>query len=205
MSKKTSGFTLIEMMVAVTVFSVVMLVAAGSLLTVIDANRKALRLQDVLSSLNFALESMSRTARVGATYHGFPGIGTIPHPLTGPPIENPNDCSGSTGGTAFAFEPYRGDPNDKSDQVVYRLNQDTPSDTSWIERSTDGGNTWVPLTPPEVKITEFRVFVYGAKRTDQEQPRMRLRIRGSAGTAGRRDVSTFDIQTTITQRVLDIP
>ena len=39
--KNTGGFTLLEMIVAIGVFSVVMLVAAGSLLSIVSANRKA--------------------------------------------------------------------------------------------------------------------------------------------------------------------
>jgi len=61
---KKNGFTLIEMLVAVSLFVFVMLIGVGVLLSIIDANRKARALSSVMNNLNFALESMSRNIRV---------------------------------------------------------------------------------------------------------------------------------------------
>ena len=63
------AFSLIEIMVAVAIFSVVMLVAVGSLIALIDANRKAQAIKSVMNNLNFAVESMVRNARVGTDFH----------------------------------------------------------------------------------------------------------------------------------------
>lgn len=63
----TKGFTLIEMMVSVAIFSIVMLVALGTILTVLDANRKAQTLSSVMGNLNLALESMTRTIKTGSS------------------------------------------------------------------------------------------------------------------------------------------
>jgi len=58
-----SGFTLIEMLVAIALFSVVVTVALGTIVTIIDSNRKAQSLTLVINDLNFALESITRTVK----------------------------------------------------------------------------------------------------------------------------------------------
>jgi prepilin-type N-terminal cleavage/methylation domain-containing protein len=64
-----NGFSIVEMLVAVAIFSIVMLIAVGALLTMIDANRKAQALNSVMNNLNLAIESMSREIRVGTNYN----------------------------------------------------------------------------------------------------------------------------------------
>ena len=66
--RKQSGFTLVEMLVAVGVFSFVMVIAIGSLVSIIDANRKARTQQIVLNNLNAAIEAMSRDIREGTEW-----------------------------------------------------------------------------------------------------------------------------------------
>ena len=55
-----SGFTLIEMLVSIALFSIVVTIAMGSIFTIIDANRKSQTLTLVMNNLNFALEIMTR-------------------------------------------------------------------------------------------------------------------------------------------------
>ncbi len=188
------GFTLIEMMVSVSIFSIVMMVAIGALLTVIDANRKAQALQSVINNISFAIESMSRTARVGTAYYCHPG-NSNPAPANGP-IEKPLDCV--NGGTLIAFEAHNGNPNKRDDQVVYRLNGTS------IERSLDGGGTFVSLTSSSVHITSLRFYVVGSSPNDSLQSRILVTISGTAGASARSETK-FNLQTTITQRVPDIP
>lgn len=66
--KEKAGFTLIEVMVSVTIFSIVMIVAVGSLYSVINANRKAKSLSLIVNNLNLAFESMIRDLRTGSEY-----------------------------------------------------------------------------------------------------------------------------------------
>ena len=60
---ENKGFTLIEMIMSVAVFTVVALIAAGALLAIADANRKAQAFKSVVNNLNFALESVARNLR----------------------------------------------------------------------------------------------------------------------------------------------
>jgi prepilin-type N-terminal cleavage/methylation domain-containing protein len=72
------GFTLIEMIVSLGIFTVVALVAIGSLVRITDANKKSITLKTTINNLNFALESLSREMRVGDGYYCSSGaIGSI--------------------------------------------------------------------------------------------------------------------------------
>ena len=62
------GFTLVEMLVAVAIFSLVMVMASTMLLSIVAANVKAQSLQATLGNLNDALDSMSRAIRTGTGY-----------------------------------------------------------------------------------------------------------------------------------------
>jgi len=65
---RSHGFTLIEMIVAVGLFSIVMLVSISALLSLVDANRKAQALQSVMNNLNIAVDGMVREIREGSNY-----------------------------------------------------------------------------------------------------------------------------------------
>src|SRR3989344_4857691 len=67
--KNSRAFTLVEMIVALGIFSIVAVVALGALVKIISANKKAQTLQASITNLSFALDSMSRELRVGTKYH----------------------------------------------------------------------------------------------------------------------------------------
>ena len=66
--KARRAFTLVEVLVSLSVFSLVMLIATGSIFTIVDANKKSHALKSVMTNLNFALESMAREIRVGTAF-----------------------------------------------------------------------------------------------------------------------------------------
>ncbi|MEX0652402.1 MAG: type II secretion system protein [Candidatus Paceibacterota bacterium] len=187
--QQKKGFTLIEIMVAVSLFAVVMTISVGSLLSLIDANRKAQALNSVINNLNFALENMSRNIRVGNTFH-CTDTTTVPAN-----IDIPQDCA--NGGVLFAFESNSGDISDSTDQVVYRFIN------SRIEKSINGGATFIPITASEVTINDMRFYTVGSARGDALQPRVVMTITGTAGVNAKASTD-FSLQTTISQRVLDL-
>lgn len=190
------GFTLIEMMVAVSIFAIVMLIGVGALLSLVSANRQAEAINSVMQNLNAAIENMSRSIRVGTVYHCETSA-TAPTPDI---LATPKDCT-SGGGKLLAFESSTGDPNNANDQVVYRING------TQLERSTQAGvnGSWVALTAPEVSIDSFQMYVVGSlpqSSGDLISPRVVMEIKGSAPVPGGR--TTFTVQASVTQRLLDI-
>lgn len=179
-----SGFTLVEMIVAVGLFAIVMTVCTDVLLSLVNANRKAQALQLVMNNLNISLDGMVRSVREGTVYHCGTGGGAN---------MSPADCT--NGDTTFAFEPYG----------------NRTSDQPWIYTFTNGriyksinGLPAIPITAPEVSIDDMRFYVVGSTVGDSTQPRVLIEIKGSAGTAGTSARTTFHIEATAVQRQLDI-
>src|SRR3989344_6877449 len=107
--KYNAGFTLIEIMVSVSVFAVVVIIAVGALISINDANRKVQSMRALMYNLNFALENISRTLRTGSSYHcGATGS-----------IIAPQDCA-VTGSDYIAFEGANGSGLNTQDQIVLR-------------------------------------------------------------------------------------
>ncbi len=187
------GFTLVEMIVSVALFSVVMLVCVGALLALVGANRKVHALQAVMNNLNVTLDGMVRAIREGST---FDGSGACQGNSGGP-----KDCT--SGGSQFSFEPYGNGPSGQP--WVYRLN----SVTHRLERSINGAS-FVPVTSPDVVIDSLLFYVVGSSRgcsvspCNLIQPKVVIVIRGTAPVLNSQAKTTFHIQVTAVQRLLDL-
>lgn len=168
------GFTLIEMLMSVAVFTVVALIAAGALLAIADANRKAQAFKSVVNNVNFALESVARNLRTGSSYSS-----------TG--FARGNCLSGYTSGISFTSQ--------EGVTVTYYLNG------TQIVRTVNGGKP-IGVTAPEVTVNRFCFLIEGTDAGDDIQPHA-LMLVGGVMRAGTKLESRFDIQTFITQRLLD--
>jgi len=64
-NNKKNGFTMIEILVSVAIFSIVITMIMGTITTIVDASRKARTMTEVMNNLNFGFESMTRTLKTG--------------------------------------------------------------------------------------------------------------------------------------------
>ncbi|MBL8158102.1 prepilin-type N-terminal cleavage/methylation domain-containing protein [bacterium] len=184
--RSEKGFSLVEMMVSVSLFAIIMLVAVGALLALVDANRKARTLESVMNNLNISLDSMVRAARMGTHYNcngsGIPGaVGA--------------DCA--NGDDLFSFAPYGSDSTQQNERAVYFIQGGR------IYRSLNGGTNSIPITAPEISIEELTFYVIGTQPGDITQPKVVVVVKGSAGN-DEKTRTTFYIQATAVQRALDI-
>lgn len=182
------GFTLVEMIVAVGLFTVVMLISLAALLSLVDANRKARSIESVMNNLNIALDGMVRNMRMGSAYH----CGTTN-------ITSPLDCA-STPGTSVAFLKFGGTAGDTDDYLIYTYNSETKS----LERKEGANATPFAVTAPEIEIDEMNFYVVGTTPGDSNQPKIVIVMKGTVGAERVRTRTTFSIQATAVQRVLDI-
>ena len=189
----TTGFTLVEMIVSVALFAVVMLVSVSTLLALVNANRKAQALQSVINNLSIALDSIARSARMGSVYHGAGGDGSC----GGTDYTNPSDCP--NGGSILAFRPFGSTPSDPPWLYVF------DSSTHELKKSVTGSLIdALPITAPEVTIDDLKFYVVGTTPGDSTQPKIIVIVKGSAGAVGSSARTTFHVQATAVQRLLDI-
>src|SRR3989338_8200290 len=104
-----SGFTLIELLVSISIFSVVTIVAVGALLNLSRASDRSHAILTAISNLDFAMEQMARTVRVGTFYYCSNGAQ--------PPSNQTRDCTWGNGQNALSFT------SKEQERIVYELNQ----------------------------------------------------------------------------------
>lgn len=192
--KKNKGFTLVEMMVAIAVFSVVMVAAMSALLNVIDANNKARALKTAINNVSFALESISRDMRMGTDYK----CGTDPDVI---PVDVAADCGDTStdGGVIIGYISPRAFPG----QYVYYKFAD---EKIWECLEKNGGDLcddsadFTQITSDEVIINSLEFYVFGVDNPTK-QPKMMMTLSGEAGGSKDKIKTTFDLQTTVSQRI----
>jgi prepilin-type N-terminal cleavage/methylation domain-containing protein len=176
-SKKrgTKGFTLVEMLVSVAIFTFVMLIATSTIFTIIDSNKKAEALKSVMDNLNFALESMTRNIRTGSGYVC---------------VDTGGNCPG--GDSAFRFT-----SNQSSGvSVEYFL-----SNGQIMQDESDWTSGPLPITAAEIHVSSLEFYLVGSAAHDGIQPRVLMSVQGSAGAAATQ--TQFKIQTTLSERQID--
>ena len=195
--KTHRAFTLIEVLVSISIFSMVMLVATGAVFTIVESNKKTHSLKSVMTNLNFALESIARDMRVGFYYSCISSVSA--------PITDSGDCQ--TGDNVFRYKANRSvdgdasyDANDANDRVEYSL-----SNERLMKRVYGNGSIAtlgsVPITAEEIHIQSMKFYLVGSAGADGKQPKTLITIKGYAGVGPTR--SDFDIQTTVSQRAID--
>lgn len=174
------GYTLLELIVSVGVFSVVMLAATGAYLTLIKLDKQARSVSDMSNNLSFAVDSMSRAIRTGTGYKCNNSLGS------------PNCAGASPPGTSFGFV----DNESPTRAIVYQVvnNQIV---------ATINGGTPIPLTDPRIRIDALEFRVRGVGIPDRIQPQVTFNIRGTMVT-GPGTVTTFSIQSGVTRRRLEL-
>jgi prepilin-type N-terminal cleavage/methylation domain-containing protein len=200
---RQSGFTLIEMIVSLGIFTVVAVVAIGALLKVMDANRKSINLKNATNSINFALESMSREMRVGTKYY----CGTSA-PVSSAYIAT--DCPDGISGTwTIAFtsskkstvnDPTTGKPCNLV--FAYRYLPST-SQLQKAEQNPTDCNDSITVDDFQDVISSPIIIVSSRIEVDNsidKQPYAFIFLKGYTGVK-EKDKVDFSIQTSISQRI----
>lgn len=175
MKTPSRGFTLIEIVVSVGIFSMVMLVVTAAYLTLIVMDREARTTNDVVANLSFAVDSIARNVRTGTSY----------------------SCAGAGNGTCsqLSFVDALGQ------NVTYLLKSDGTIGQCTSNPCTAA--TAVALTDARISISALTFYVRGVGTGDNVQPQVTISIRGSL-TAQQGKTVDFSIQTGATQRYIEI-
>lgn len=189
------GFTLIELMVALMLFTIVVLAAVSSLYTVNRASRRVEAMRTVLDNLNFAIESMSRTIRTGTDIGGN-GVYGFDFPFDSGPAGD--IILQSTFGDVGTVRYQRGQNGNGTGSIQKRV----------------GNGPWISLTSPEIDVQTLSFYVEGScppsgiafggagcDNTTVKQPSVAIFITGVATAAG--DTAPFAVQTYVSQRAVE--
>ena len=199
--KTKFGFTIIETMIAISLFLVVVMIGINSLLNASVIHQKSQDLRSIVDNLNFIMEDMSKNIRTGYNYHCFVSGDTIPS-TTSPIMSTPKSCAS---GWAISFESSTGLTGNDDDQWVYYISGGK------IFKSTQGpyvASAFVQLTPDEVvlesspTIAGFSVLGAEPPPANSQQPFVIIRLVGKI--TYKNIVSPFSIQTSASQRLVDI-
>ncbi len=226
------------MMIAVGIFTVIMVIGIGALLNISLSDQKTRGQRAVNDNINFIMEDIVRNIRTGSTYYCFASGESLEmennNSNLSSTVADPKSCPNSSSTFAIGLERFNGKRPDTTtnhleDQLIYniRLPSSGPDSTNnahgIIEKSTDGGQTFFDLSPnatpggtgsdPNITTiyidrTKSGFNVVGACPSastdciaDKVQPFIVIRLAGT--TVYKNTESAFNIETTVTQRLLD--
>lgn len=189
--KNNKGFTLIELMVSLMIFTVITIAAVGSLYAVNNASKKVQSMRSILDNLTFAVESISRTVRTANSV------------VCGGSLNSSGDpnCTfaSQTSSSMLLVDSTIGAPQ----LIEYRLGY-LPNGNGTIQKRVEElgvWTNWISLTSPEINIQDLDFYVDGAAPGDSSQSSIALFVRGEAYSSG--TTSPFAIQTFISERATE--
>ncbi len=187
------GFTLVEIMVATSIFMIIMLIAMGALISSSDTAKKAQALRIAMDNVNFAMESMTRSIRMGTDYYCVDAGGIIPFGAT-----TNRDCSlsGSGGGALLFTPPLHPTPRDTAYKITPRLTGGYDTNGTFSLQSCSPA--CVDLVAQNVDVQTLNFFVNGSSPTDKIQPSVYIIMKGVITIKG--EANAFAIQTMTSQR-----
>lgn len=186
-------------MIAMAIFTILVTIGIGSVLNAIQQHHTSRDTRTVMDSLNFLMEDMARTIRLGQNVHCFISGESTPTFSTDTDPVVPQDCALPTDAHN---EIMLNDQNGR--HVTYIISTPGSSGTSGVyKQKGDVAGSAQLVSPPEVKIDFARsgFTVRGATTGDSSQPTVLIRL---AGTITYKNTdSTFALETTVTLRALD--
>lgn len=187
---KTRGFTLIELMVSTSIFAIIMLASIGSLFTLLGASKNSRATHTALDNVNFALESMTRSIRMGKNYICISEGAYLPTTLEGSLIPG-RDCQDDEVGTAISFLPQ----SESQNLTTYKL---SPRDNDSYTLKRCVLDNCVQIISDDVNIKYVNFLVKGTGLSPRKQPNVFIKLRGEVKV--KEEFVPFNIQTFINQR-----
>lgn len=209
------GFTLIEMIVSLAIFSLVATVSVGALLVLVASNQQLQGEQSVMTNLSFALDSMSREIRTGTNYvcvsessaSSLSSVFNNASDLDQVLANTVQDCSNGNPSNlryhGLALQEGGDSVTATSDRILYFYD----SVEKKIYRRI-GAEPAESIVSSGIVIEDLKFFVSGAKPQSAggagiiDQPAVTLFIK--ATEQGDATDKPYYLQTTVTQRTLDL-
>ncbi len=175
------SYTLIEVLVAVSIFTIVIAAPAGFLVGSLKGQQKALASQKLLDNTSYTLEYISRALRMAKKELSAPA------------------CLSQNG---LNYEITRSETGLKF--INYKEEcQEFFLEGTRLKESKDGIENY--LTAEDLEIIDLKFRLSGQSQADNDQPRVTLFLEIKGGRGQRAELRPLiKIQTTISQRNLDV-
>ena len=178
-----NGFTLLEIVVAASVFSIAVGAMVSLFMFAIQGQRNAIARQNLVENTRFAIERMARQIRLATRDESGSCLGAG------------ND--GSTfafSGSSLTFLDYRNPArcvtyDVQAGKIVMQQDAEDPVD----------------LTSNDIIINNLEFTVQGERKDDGVQPRVTIFVGATASGGNPQTAPALKIQTTVSVRNLDVP
>ena len=191
MVQNKKGFTLVELMIAIGLFSVLVAIAAGGFVRALRSERQVAAMMAAESNANIALEEMAREMRTGYLFCHDPGAAS--------PNAACSSCSVAVSGQVETWTcPNVEFYNANGEKVDYVLQNGI------LERADDAvdGGALQPLTSDSVSITDLGFTILGNLEGDHWNPRVTIAL-GVEPNDTTVTWSTANLETTVSARGID--
>lgn len=185
--KSLAGFTLVEIMVAVSIFSIVAVIAVGALLTANTVNQKAQATKLIMDNLNFAMDSMIFKMRKSGAYYCDNNFTRF---SSADSYANGQTCA--TGGNAIVLTD-RSDP-DRLYAYFFKVLADGRGIIKFLDsKFGNTENEAIVLVAGAIDIDDFRFYV-------SESPFRRVLVSLFGTALIGRGLSEFALETVVNER-----
>jgi prepilin-type N-terminal cleavage/methylation domain-containing protein len=185
------GFTMIELMVSVGLFTIVVTITMSAYLRIIALDRVARSNNDVVTNLSYVVDAMTRGIRTGTAYQCGDGSGALL-----------GDCWHSPG-NSFSFKNDQGVVVDYVLMPVaggkYAIGECTGSA---LQFCLTNGPT--PVTDPRIDVQSFNFYLRSTVTGADLQPQVLFTIKGTVTPDATLAPIPFYIQSSATMRFLNL-
>lgn len=220
-SKKYSnkGFSLLEMIVALGLFSVGALIAVGGFLSVISASKKAQTTKTSINSINYMMEGMLREMRLGNDYYCANSASTAYNTYVYSDVTRNNGSlyGGPSNDATLAFITNKKLAPSYTDSIAYVYRYTRPSDdgltygyvakaecSSASTCSALTSDSYTRITPENTNITSMYFKCGEASNSlpddDKNPPYLKVYVKGVSGDK-LKEQTEFNLESLVTPRI----
>jgi type II secretory pathway pseudopilin PulG len=178
-----SGYLLLELLIAMTLFSIIVLIATGSFVNILKTQRQVVALSAAQSNLGIVMEEMAREIRTGSLF--CTKIDGTPDPTCGCSI-----FGSSTVCSALTFSDSEGN------NIEYSLN----GANGFLEKTVS--STAEEITGADVKVQYLKFILFGNIPGDHWNPRVTATL-GILPSEASLSGNLLNLETTVSARQID--
>lgn len=214
---KKQAFSLIEILVSLTIFSLIITAVITITISMITAQKKVQAKIFLTQTAQTTLESMSRQVRFGYSYTGNTQSSYTTSEAGQTIYINTTDLSATSGSSGTSttnlvnakdspfilYESQGGNPNSWADQSafcaangrLYKVSSfGVETNGTTYKARCDGG---APMLPDDVTLEKISFDIYAGDIQNPKNPMVRIKMR-----LKHEDGGIMDVQTTVTQRLV---